>query len=119
MVTVIGAVKVVMDVVAEVRAFRWKTSVVAALVPSGTEEDAKKATGSSLRAWKVVVACVVVENVGGMEMVIADSVTLEVAVVEAVVAVEAVVEAIAVQLSVVKVALGLVVVDESLALFTR
>jgi hypothetical protein len=96
-----GAVKVVKVVVAEVKAVRWKTSTVAALVPSGTEEDAKKAVGSSLTAWKVVVATVVVEKVGGTETVMVESVTVEVAVVLAVVAFVAVDEAWPVQESVV------------------
>ncbi len=40
-------VKVVKVVAAEVRAERWKTSGEADFVPVGSEEDAKKATGSS------------------------------------------------------------------------
>jgi len=114
-----GAVKVVSVVVAEVRAVRWKTSSVAALVPSGTEEEAKKAVGSSLTAWKVVVALVVVENVGGMEIEMVERDTVEVAVVEAVVAWVAVLDAIPVQESVMKVWLELVVVEVSFAERTR
>ncbi len=99
-----GAVKAVRSVVvASVSAVKWKTSVDADLVPVGTEEEAKKATGSSLMAWKVVVATVVVEKVGGMEMEMEERVTVEVAVVEAWVAEVAVVEARPVQESVVKV----------------
>jgi hypothetical protein len=105
-----GAVKEVMVVVESVSAVRWKTSVEALLVPVGTEEDAKKATGSSFTAWKVVVAAVVVEKVGGMDTVMVERVTVEVAVVLAVVAWVAVEEAWPVQESVMKVELELVVV---------
>jgi hypothetical protein len=119
MVTEMGAVKVVSVVVGEVSAVKWKTSVVAERVPVGSEVDAKKATGSSLSAWKVVVAMVVVENSGGMLRVMALRVTVLVAVVEAFVAVEEVVEARPVQESVVNVALGLVVVLVSEAERTR
>jgi hypothetical protein len=102
-VTEIGAVKEEMVVVASVRAVRWKTSVVAERTPVGREEDAKKATGSSLTAWKVVVATVVVAKSGGILTVMVERVTVEVAVVLAVSAVEAVEDACPVQASVMNV----------------
>jgi hypothetical protein len=101
-VIVIGAVKEV-RAEASVSAVKWKTSGAAESVPVGTEEEAKKATGSSLIAWKVVVASVVVEKSGGTEMVMVDTAMVEVAVVLAVVAEDAVEEALPVQASVVKV----------------
>lgn len=98
-----GAVKVESVVVESVRAVRWKTSEEADLTPVGTEEEAKKAVGSSFTAWKVVVAAVVVEKSGGMETVMVERVTVEVDTVEAVDTVDAVEEARPVQESVVNV----------------
>jgi hypothetical protein len=54
-------VKVVRVEVAEVRAIRWTISSVTRVTPEGAPADTVKMIGERERAWKVVVAPVVVE----------------------------------------------------------